>query len=405
MDKGFLSRFNMHRQELRKAAIRLDEASRYLEFPKYLLRTDTVDVPNAPTINSISERYLSFWLRLAKKKAFAPNGQMWDSAKHGNDVEKYVRYRHAFSIMFTHIVYKETLDHKAQCNGGYDFGDVFNTGFYALLKAVDGHNFNKKNRFYTFAKTAVRNEIHKGLDRNSRSIRVPSHRVTQFYLYRRRAAVRGDWTASQREFLIKKDFKIVDNTLAMSEFTYDRCHLMVTREYTDKRETDTHIIMRKVVVGEGTYGITPTGPRIELLTNANNAAMEKGLQSVIDNSTGLNRADLASIVNPTVSIDTPLGDDGEITYGDIISKEESCQCHYKRELLNKALSLINDRSALVLRQYYYQRRGFASIGKDLGISKQRVKQIRDKALRNLQNNDECMRLLSLANSTGDKHDQ
>lgn len=103
---------------------------------------------------------------------------------------------------------------------------------------------------------------------------------------------------------------------------------------------------------------------------------------------------LQSIVKEPVSMDQNLNDEDEATVGDLVPDEDSeisIEPIFNQEMRNtisKVLSTLDDREARVITLRY----GLGSskaytleeIGKELGVTKERIRQIEDKALRKLR---------------------
>ena len=60
---------------------------------------------------------------------------------------------------------------------GLDILDIISEGNIGLCKAIEDYNETLGNKFITFAVTYIRQEIMKALDRDSRLVRLPQHRI------------------------------------------------------------------------------------------------------------------------------------------------------------------------------------------------------------------------------------
>lgn len=104
----------------------------------------------------------------------------------------------------------------------------------------------------------------------------------------------------------------------------------------------------------------------------------------------------ANPLDDCTSLDTPLdaGDDGGSTLGDLQEDPAASQAFqtaedelYTEELhaaLEEALNKLPERTAHVLRRRYYDQQTLQSIGDDLGVCRDRVRQIEYSGLRKLE---------------------
>jgi RNA polymerase primary sigma factor len=103
-------------------------------------------------------------------------------------------------------------------------------------------------------------------------------------------------------------------------------------------------------------------------------------------------AQVRELPRAVTSLDRPIGEDGDATLGDLVAGEEveplaDLEVSLRSELLERALEALPERDALVLRRRYGLGDGdpqtLASVGAELGISPERVRQIERDALRRL----------------------
>lgn len=106
---------------------------------------------------------------------------------------------------------------------------------------------------------------------------------------------------------------------------------------------------------------------------------------------------LQKLEQHTVSLDSPIGDEGDSSLGDIVEDnrsqlevENSGNDSLLKEDVNQVLAHLSDREALVVRLRYGldnnsgQGRTLEEVGKELGVTRERVRQIEAKALRKLR---------------------
>jgi len=108
-----------------------------------------------------------------------------------------------------------------------------------------------------------------------------------------------------------------------------------------------------------------------------------------------------------VSLDAPIGDDSGSTESvstlmDVLGAEGNQEMDYEknelRKTINEALSILPDREEEILRMFYgldsIEDTTLKDIGEDLKLSRERVRQIKNKTLRKLQKNKEHKEKLS-----------
>lgn len=91
-----------------------------------------------------------------------------------------------------------------------------------------------------------------------------------------------------------------------------------------------------------------------------------------------------------VSLNTFIGEEDNTELGDIIPDEsiEDFDVIVEREdlkrIVNSALSKLSTREEHILRELYYKNRTLESVGNDTGIGRERVRQLKERGLRNLR---------------------
>jgi RNA polymerase primary sigma factor len=107
-----------------------------------------------------------------------------------------------------------------------------------------------------------------------------------------------------------------------------------------------------------------------------------------------------------VRLDAPIGDSEDSSLVERFVTEEATTAvsevedRFLRDEIDEALSTLRERDALVLRLYYglgdRREHTLEEIGQQLGITRERVRQLRDRALRELREGDKGSALASFA---------
>ena len=106
---------------------------------------------------------------------------------------------------------------------------------------------------------------------------------------------------------------------------------------------------------------------------------------------------LAQASRPVASLDAPLGEDGELALGDLIrdsdpGAEELAEAEDRRSAVTQALSVLELREREVIRLRYGltdngREHTLEEVGRTLGLTRERIRQIETKALRRLRHED------------------
>lgn len=75
------------------------------------------------------------------------------------------------------LVQKEAAHYSDKNNALINFEDLYHDGIEGMYKAIEKFDFAKKVRFTTYALIWVRQAIHRSIDNNSRTIRIPVHKI------------------------------------------------------------------------------------------------------------------------------------------------------------------------------------------------------------------------------------
>ena len=91
----------------------------------------------------------------------------------------------------------------------------------------------------------------------------------------------------------------------------------------------------------------------------------------------------------TIDIDAKINDSGQTTFGDIIPDREEKDLHtvaendIMSEQLREKISGLKEREQIVLKKYFFEGKSLAQIGIEMDYSRERVRQIKEDAIRNL----------------------
>lgn len=105
----------------------------------------------------------------------------------------------------------------------------------------------------------------------------------------------------------------------------------------------------------------------------------------------------------SVSMDTPIGDDGDTSMGEMLpnSNTPATDSRLADESLSKeidrALSTLGGRSGDILKMFFglgCPAKTLEEIGEEFNLTRERVRQIKEKAIRQLRNNSKCKLLKS-----------
>ncbi|HIY29826.1 MAG TPA: sigma-70 family RNA polymerase sigma factor [Candidatus Mediterraneibacter avicola] len=202
--------------------------------------------------------------------------------------------------------------------------DLIQEGNMGLMHAAEKYDYQKENRFSTYAAWWIREAMQRAIDQQSREIRVPVH-------------------VAENMKKVQKAARELQQT-----FGRDATPGEIAKKLGDKSEEDVKNIL--------TY-----------------------------------------LQNP-VSLETPVGESGEDSLGDMVedrteaTPEEAMEQLVQKEEVSELLESLSDRERQVIRLRYGLDGGkpgtLEEIGEQLGVTRERVRQIEARALEKLRMNAE-----------------
>lgn len=211
-----------------------------------------------------------------------------------------------------------------------DFDDMYQFGYIGLLKAVEKFDLSMENEFSTYAIYWIRQTIIRGINDESLVIRIPVHRWDSLSKLRKMENI-------SKMNVNKVDYEWISSELGLS--------------------------------------------------------MEKLFELIMIRNTFINN----------ISLDTPVGTDEDTSLGELI-KDNECNVEEiifdidLRERLEESLETLDPRSRDVIKKrfglYDGEAKTLEEVGKEYGLTRERIRQIESKALKKLRHPSRSKKLKS-----------
>jgi len=259
------------------------------------------------------------------------------------------------------------------------FDDLFNVGFAAILHSIDKWPpflgaTDKGYRFLTTAKTAVHNAICRFLDDNNRPVKIPAFKIEQISVKLKAA-----------NLLYGKKKQV--SKCRCANCPCDKLHTDgCGRKKPGVHEQDILTFLRKAeLTVEDVDGKKSLG---DLAVDTNDY---KSIAEIVN----LDVSSFISIIQPTSSIDVPMGDESDDTIADTVIAEsyDSDKQAFTREIIEKALTYIPERNANIIRDHYFKGFSIQEIAYQNKYSVTRANQMIKKSVNRIMASGAAMNIL------------
>lgn len=231
---------------------------------------------------------------------------------------------------------------------GMSFLDLVQEGNVGLLKAVEKFDYKRGYKFSTYATWWIRQAISRAIADQARTIRIPVHMVetiNRLMRVQRRLLQENGREPTTREIALEMDLLPEEDVLAIQE----------------------HILQKK-----------PLDPAVDRRWRRAAGKVRR----------------IMRLSEEPMSLETPIGVEENTFLGDFIEDEsivgpvDAANKELLKEHMREILSELTDRERKVLEMRFGlndgQSRTLEEVGKEFGVTRERIRQIEAKALRKLR---------------------
>ena len=317
--------------------------------------------------------------------------------------EKYVDLRKYVVGKLSFIATKTANDHHRQGRSGLSFADLHQQAIIGIIHAIDHHDGLTPIVSPYAYRTAV-NEIRHFLDQNNNVVRVVNSVVDHSMIDLSFAA--GKWSDIQREALLAIGMEVTDDYA-----TYDldsKCGgycVYVARRSGNKRTKN----KCSIVVGHAFWAghkFIPRSSNVSIVAKTNDLMsvspdlIVAEVKKQIESDCGLNALDVSSLRLGSVSLDAIVeGSDFDMAIDN--SSHNSVVDFLRSELVREAYDHVTNKNAVDVCIDHLLGKSYDQIAKERSCSKQNVKHLFNKCIKQLMENQEAMELLLCAMSLYD----
>ena len=241
---------------------------------------------------------------------------------------------------------------------GLSFEDLIQEGNFGLMRAVDKFDYQKQHKFSTYATWWIRQSINRAIADQGRTIRVPVHMIENIN------------KLVQQQRILEKDLGRPPTLHEIALFRIENNSSKGSKNFLIQTEP----ILRKFSV------LDPKSPWDVFADCINMSIRIEYFYEILFSETIKEISEIKSYAKESISIETPLGED-DGTLGDFIEDELVELADYtlfQDELqvdLQKYIQEFPENMQRIIHMRFYESKTLEDIGQELGITRERVRQI------------------------------